>query len=345
MKIFNKLFLLIFVLMFFACQSEQINDAEKNIDEVKHEYAPDSRVAIFNVSIEKDGGKIILVGETNNLDAKNELLSKMKESEITIQDKITILPSKDLEGKIYGIVNASVCNIRAKAKHASELLTQSLLGHPLRIYKKNEYYYVQTTDNYLGWLNGNELVTMNETEYKDWQDSKKIIFLKETGFSYSKPDVNSTRVSGLIMADLLKYISKKDGFTKVEYPDGRQAYVLSNQCESFDLWKSKTNPTAENILNVAYKFLGEPYLWGGTSAKMLDCSGLSKTAYFMNGIILPRDASQQVFVGETIIENAEEYKKLQPADLLFFGYEKNGRERITHVGIYIGNGKRTCSNK
>jgi len=340
MNTFKKLLMVIFVLITFACQKGQMKDIGKIINEVQDEFAPDSRTAVFDISYEKSAGKNILKGETNITQAKMALLKKITDSKISIKDEITILPSKELGEKNYGIVNISVCNIRSKAKHSAELSTQSLLGHPLRIYKKyDDYYFVQTTDNYLGWLDDNGFVQMNEAEYKDWQDSKKIIFLKEFGFSYSKPDVNSMRISDLVMIDLLKYLGEVDEFTKVEYPDGRQAFVLSSQCEFFDKWKKETKPTAGNILKAAYRFLGDPYLWGGTSAKMLDCSGLSKTAYFLNGILLPRDASQQVFIGETITENVEEYDKLKPADLVFFGVDKNGKERITHVGIYIGNGK------
>ncbi|MDA3871321.1 MAG: C40 family peptidase [Candidatus Marinimicrobia bacterium] len=339
MNTFKKLLMVIFVLITFACQKGQMKDIGKIINEVQDEFAPDSRTAIFDISYEKSAGKNILKGETNITQAKTELLKKLEESKISVKNEITVLPSKELGERIYGIVNVSVCNIRSEAKNSAELSTQSLLGHPLRLYKKDGYYFVQTTDNYLGWLNDNGFVQMNEAEYKDWQDSKKIIFLKEFGFSYSKPDVNSMRVSDLVMTNLLKYLGEVDEFTKVEYPDGRQAFVLSSQCEFFDKWKKETNPTAENILKAAYRFLGDPYLWGGTSAKMLDCSGFSKTAYFLNGILLPRDASQQVFVGETITENVEEYDKLKPADLVFFGYNKNGKERITHAGIYIGDGK------
>ena len=327
--------MIILVLITFACQKSQTDDIKKIINEVKNQFAPDLRTAIFDITYKNN----VLSGETNIEDAKIELLKKMENSKISVKDKITILPSKELEGKIYGIVNVSVCNIRSKENNSAELSTQSLLGHPLRIYKKNDYYFVQTTDNYLGWLGGNELVTMNEAKYKVWQSAKKVIFLNESGFSYSKPDVNSMRVSDLVITNLLKYLGEKNEFTKVEYPDGRQAYVLSSQCELFDKWKSLTQPTAENILKSAYRFIGDPYLWGGYSAKMMDCSGLSKTVFFLNGILLPRDASQQVFVGETVTENVEEYEKLKPADLVFFGYNKNGKERITHVGIYIGNGK------
>ena len=100
----------------------------------------------------------------------------------------------------------------------------------------------------------------------------------------------------------------------------------------------KANP--ENIIETAMKFLGLPYLWGGTSSKAVDCSGFTKTVFFMNGIILQRDASQQVLYGD-LVNTSEGYGNLEPADLLFFGTHETDstEERITHVGIYIGDGE------
>ena len=85
-------------------------------------------------------------------------------------------------------------------------------------------------------------------------------------------------------------------------------------------------------LMLACSLAGVPYMWGGNTVKHFDCSGLVKFCYFMNGILLPRNASQQVKCGTPVAGG--EYK---PGDLLFFGSRKP--LRITHVAIYIGDGR------
>jgi cell wall-associated NlpC family hydrolase len=68
----------------------------------------------------------------------------------------------------------------------------------------------------------------------------------------------------------------------------------------------------------------------------LDCSGFIKTVFFLNGIILERDASQQYKHGEDIKPETD-FSNIRPGDLFFFG--KKEPLRIVHVGMYIGNGK------
>jgi len=70
---------------------------------------------------------------------------------------------------------------------------------------------------------------------------------------------------------------------------------------------------------------------------MVDCSGFVKTIYFMGGIILSRDASQQFLHGEEV-DISTSLDVLKPGDLLFFGsINEKGMKRITHTAMYIGN--------
>jgi hypothetical protein len=342
----KKFFILIYVLTILIIKIyPQVNpDMEKAksiINEVKGKFAPDKRVAVFNIELEKSDRKIFIKGETNLPEAKEYLIRSLDVEGIKFEDKIELLPSKELGDKIYGVINLSVSNVRTNPDHPAELSTQSLLGTPVKVLKKGQwgFYLIQTPDGYISWLDDDGFQLMNEKEWKEWKTSEKIIYLNEYGWAFEKSDKNSQHVSDLVAGDLLKLISEEGEFYKVEFPDKRTAYVAKNESQKFLEWYNSLNPDGEKILQTAYRFMGVPYLWGGTSSKGMDCSGFTKTVYFLNGIVLPRDASQQVFVGELVdIKNG--WKNLKAGDLLFFGTRANGdkKERITHVAIYIGDG-------
>ncbi len=72
----------------------------------------------------------------------------------------------------------------------------------------------------------------------------------------------------------------------------------------------------------------------------MDCSGFTKSIFYLNGLELPRDASQQVHIGEEINTDTT-LKNLMTGDFIFFGNKKTAaqKEKITHVAIYLGDGK------
>ena len=86
----------------------------------------------------------------------------------------------------------------------------------------------------------------------------------------------------------------------------------------------------EELARTALSFLGVPYLWGGTSAETgFDCSGLTMTVYHLNGFDLPRRSRDQFAAGNPVDRSA-----LGKGDILFFA---DNRDRISHVGLYVGN--------
>jgi gamma-D-glutamyl-L-lysine dipeptidyl-peptidase len=89
----------------------------------------------------------------------------------------------------------------------------------------------------------------------------------------------------------------------------------------------------EKIVNTASRFIGTPYRWGGASPRVgFDCSGLTVTVYRLNSLELPRSARAQYHTGSPVSRES-----LEPGDLVFFA--TNGSGRVSHVGIYSGNGK------
>ena len=88
----------------------------------------------------------------------------------------------------------------------------------------------------------------------------------------------------------------------------------------------------EELVRTARSFLGVPYLWGGTSTETgFDCSGLTMTVYQLNGLDLPRTSREQFATGNPVNRSS-----LEKGDLIFFA---GGGNKVSHVGIYAGNGE------
>ena len=302
------------------------------IEQVRKKYAPDKRVAIFQVELDSNR----IVGKTNLPLAKKDLLNRLKSNGYILADAVRILPNtEELGDKIYAFVNVSVVNMRSQPKEPAELASQALLGTSLKIFDKDRYWYqVQTPDNYIGWVEGTTIDRITKEELDSYQAKTKLIFSKPYGFSYTKPDENAQTVSDLTWGDLLVVKDTLKDFYEVIYPDNRKAFIDKNEAIPYQKWKQSVMPTEQNLVNTATRMMGLPYLWGGTSWKGVDCSGFTRMIYQNNGILLPRDASQQVFVGEEVA-----FEQLKAGDLLFFGEKATTEksEKVVHVGMWIGN--------
>jgi len=112
-------------------------------------------------------------------------------------------------------------------------------------------------------------------------------------------------------------------------------YVVPPSAHAASLAKEAPSKNAlrNEIVETARSFIGLPYQWGGASPdKGFDCSGLVMAVYYLNGINLPRTSREQYGVGKPLPKN-----DLSEGDLVFF--DISGKNRVSHVGIYVGGGK------
>jgi hypothetical protein len=241
--------------------------------------------------------------------------------------------AETLSNKSWALAALSVCNLRAVPDHTSELVSQVMMGTPLKVLEfRNKFYQVQTPEQYLGWMDAKGLQLLTDQEMESWKMSKRYFYYELSGYAYDAPGHKGEAVTDLVLGDLFEGDREVEGFLKIGTPDGRFGYVRQTDCISFDNWNFP-EPDVGPVLAFARKLMGSPYLWGGASVKAADCSGFTKLLYYTQGIILARDASQQARYGEPI--GIGKVENLEPGDLLFFGASA---ERITHVGIHLGNG-------
>jgi len=217
------------------------------------------------------------------------------------------------------------------------MASQAILGTPVRILKKEHgWYLVQTPDEYLGWTD-DRIVRMTKDAYGAWAQQPKLIVTAEITHVRTGKEKTSQPVSDVVAGSLLALKGSSGAFYEAGYPDGRSGFIAKEESSPFDAWLARAHDTPERIVATAKRFFGVPYLWGGTSSKGMDCSGFSKTVYYLNGVLLPRDADQQAEVGDPV-DVPEGKMDLKPGDLLFFGsHATAGKpEHITHVAISLG---------
>lgn len=316
-------------------QLQALNDSIKKI------YAPDKRVAVYDISLSAELGEIILRGETDQEEALASLIEKLKGKGKKIQNLTRVLPDSSVGEWNYAVVNNSVANIRSTPKHSGELATQAILGTSLKVLKiDGDFYLVQTPDGYISWVDHGGVTLMTVEEFKKWQNSQKVIYTKASGHVYEYMSDELYKIGDIVLGAQLKLIEDSGAFYRVSYPDKRIGYLKKSDCEFYGRWVNQLNPSGTLVELYAKDLMGSPYLWGGTSTKGMDCSGFTKTVYLMNGFVIPRDASQQIHAGKDVDPQLK-LEDLQKGDLMFFGKKATDstRQRVTHVGIWLGNEK------
>ncbi len=308
------------------------------ISEVKRQYAPDSRTAVWTVSsrLLADSTTYEISGKVDKADAYSALMDRLAKADVPFINGVQLLPGKEVE-KPWALVAISVASIRSEPRSGAELSSQAIMGTPVRVLEhcSGGMSRVQTPDNYIGYVTDSSLEFLTAAEFDSWRSEERYVVTAYQSTLFGKPNGDEASVvSDLVLGVILRSDGEKGKYVHLILPDGRDGYARKADVARFDKWAEQKFDVSLIEKN-ARRMMGSPYLWGGMSTKMADCSGFVKTAYFSNGIILQRDASQQALTGLRL--DWKNWNSLaEKGDLIFVG-SKSGR--VTHVMMYIGDGK------
>jgi len=221
-----------------------------------------------------------------------------------------------------GIAIHGVTPLRAEPDDGSELVDQAQYGEELtRLAARGEWTYVQGPDLYFGWIRTAHLGDLGDgPDQADQADqADRVVVSVPLARVRSRPAEDADAVDELPAGAPLLWHEREGGWWRV----AQSAYVAIRDTVDVDAIPHRY-PTAADLVATAESFLGVPYLWGGTTARGIDCSGLTQRVYRLNGVGLDRDADQQALGGRPV-------DQARPGDLFFFG-----AERVTHTAIATG---------
>lgn len=218
----------------------------------------------------------------------------------------------------FGICLLSVVPCRKEASSTSEMVTQLLFGETYTIVENTEDWLqiVTEADQYRCWLSRKQHSVISENSFRKLQKQSPI---------YSADLFQILNDEGRALQFPIVIGSILPNFKNQHLEIDEQTYHYEGAVAQLSQKKN-----AQHLLQTALSLLNTPYLWGGRGPFGIDCSGFTQLVYKLNGYQLPRDARDQVELGQPLsfVEEA------QAGDLAFFDNEEGN---IVHVGIVMDN--------
>lgn len=237
--------------------------------------------------------------------------------------------NSEAEVKILAVTGSSV-NLRKEPSTSSTILGKVVEGDNLiseGLSEDGEWYKVKFGD-IEGYI------------YKDYitEDINRIIGEGKinSGVNFRKEPSTEAEIISTIPTDAnITILGTEAEWYKVKYND-QEGWIVARCVDRVtSTSRSGTNSVAKKVVELAKQQLGKKYVWGGNGPTTFDCSGLTKYVYGKVGITLERVSYNQATQGIKVDKS-----KLQIGDLLFFsGINSTSSNKVSHVGIYIGNGE------
>jgi len=236
-----------------------------------------------------------------------------------------------------GTIIKNVIGLHAEESRDSEQVTQAVMGQAVEIEKdEGDWLYVRTWDTYHGWIESRWVVPRNAAPERI--ATVTSLFTD----AYRTSDPSGEIWTKLVITTTIEALEEDGQMVRVRLPAGQDAWVLASGVEIAPAGEEPLplGATGPELVRTAKRFLGVPYLWGGTSPFGLDCSGFVQLVYKINGVSLLRDAGIQADDPRAMPVGRD---ALAAGDLVFFagGTDKT---KVTHLGMACGDGTFTHSD-
>lgn len=220
-----------------------------------------------------------------------------------------------------GVVDASGLNIRQSPSTSSSIVTT--IYNQQRVVVESEFgdWYKINYQGTEGYVHSDYMyiMTIANGSYGKASPTCYAVNVRE------RPTTNSNILTTIRSSSSVNIIGINSGWYKIT-TNGITGYI---RADLLDI-TGKPSSTTNSVVSTAMKYIGVPYVWGGTSPNGFDCSGFVQYVFKQHGYNLNRTAAAQYSNGYSVSRS-----ELRPGDVVFFA--NTYTYGISHVGIYTGN--------